>query len=145
MVLDSFKEKFNKLIDILTTDEKIAKEFSSIDTVDESFDFACRLVGEMDRNKYHRAVKEYIENLESDQESIFDNSFENSIHCYETDTNSDTDTNSSNRDQDNESNISFKKSSLDYNSHHYGYKKLSPYDEKKISGGVLFRHRKMHI
>lgn len=142
MVLDNFKEKFEKLIKILTTDEKVAKEFSSIDTVDESFDFACTLVGDMDRDKYHAAVKDYIENLDSDQDSVFDSSFENSDQCE----NSLIDTHSfSDNSAQGTSNTISKKSSPDYNSLHCGYKKISSSDEKKVSGGVLFRHRKMHI
>jgi len=142
MVLDNFKEKFEKLIEILTTDEKIAEEFSSIDTVDESFDFACRLVGKMDRNMYHAAVKDYIKNLDSSQESVFDGSFENSIQNDITNANVDS---SSDDFIDNSSNINFKNSSSECNSSNHGYKKISSYDEKKVSGGMLFKHRKMHI
>lgn len=55
-----FKIKFDKLIKILTTDENKAKEFSDIKTVDESYSFACGLVGEMDKALYYKAVKEFI-------------------------------------------------------------------------------------
>ena len=144
MVLDNFKEKFEKLIKILTTDEKIAEVFSSIDTVDESFDFACSLVGEMDRNKYHSAVKDYIKSLDSDQECIFDSSLEDSIDCHDRIANAYNDS-SSNDSKNNSSDTIVKKSAPDCSSFHYRYKKISSSDEKKISGGVLFKHRKMHI
>ena len=71
MEFDNFDEKFKKLIDILTTDESKAAEFSAIDTVDDSFDYACKLVGNMDRSKYHLAVKKYISNLDSDDKDLW--------------------------------------------------------------------------
>lgn len=66
MGINDFDEKFNKLIKILTTDESKAEEFSAIGTVDESFDYACSLVGTMDRARYHEAVKKYISNIDFD-------------------------------------------------------------------------------
>lgn len=66
MEINDFDEKFDKLIKILTTDEAKAEEFSAIGTVDESFDYACSLVGTMDRAKYHEAVKKYISNVDFD-------------------------------------------------------------------------------
>lgn len=60
MDTDNFKTKFSKLIKILTTDENKAKEFSDIKTVDESYGFACNLVGNMDRTLYYKAVREFI-------------------------------------------------------------------------------------
>lgn len=60
MDTDNFKTKFNKLIKILTTDENKAKEFSDIKTVDESYGFACNLVGNMDKTLYYDAVREFI-------------------------------------------------------------------------------------
>lgn len=194
MVLDNFKEKFGRLIKILTTDENIAKEFSSIETVDESFDFACRLVGNMDRGMYHVAVKEYIENLDSDQENVFDSSFEDSTRKDISNANSSSgdfsrsidEISSLNHPDDGESmtnqesnqqkevlddsfnnsvkndaiehndtsssnfnayssKVNDKKSSYSYDPPRNKYKKVSSYDEKKVSGGLSFRHHKMYI
>ena len=61
-----FKMKFDKLIKILTTDEDKAKEFSDIKTVEESYGFACGLVGGMDKTLYYQAVKEFIKNRDDE-------------------------------------------------------------------------------
>lgn len=61
-----FKMKFDKLIKILTTDEDKAKEFSDIKTVEESYGFACSLVGGMDKTLYYQAVKEFIKNRDDE-------------------------------------------------------------------------------
>lgn len=59
-----FRKKFDKLIEILTTDESKANEFSKIETVEKSYDFACGLVGNMDRSLYHKAVREFGNHLD---------------------------------------------------------------------------------
>lgn len=64
MEVDDFDKKFKKLIKIITTDESKANEFYAIKTVDESYDFACKLVGKLERKKYYAAVKKYVENVD---------------------------------------------------------------------------------
>lgn len=74
MNIDDFEERFNKLVKLLTTDENKANEFSQIDNVDESYEFACSLVGEMDRKMYYQAVKKFgscIDESDKDLESSF--------------------------------------------------------------------------
>ena len=66
MTTDDFKIKFDKLIKILTTDENKAKEFSDINTVDESYSFACKLVGDMDKKLYYQAVNNFINNQDEE-------------------------------------------------------------------------------
>lgn len=66
MTADDFKIKFDKLIKILTTDENKAKEFSDINTVDESYSFACKLVGDMDKKLYYQAVNNFINNQDEE-------------------------------------------------------------------------------
>ena len=63
-----FKMKFDKLIKILTTDEDKAKEFSDIKTVEESYGFACSLVGDMDKTLYYQAVREFIKNQDDEND-----------------------------------------------------------------------------
>lgn len=68
MNTEDFESKFDRFIKILTTDESKAKEFSEIKTVDESYSFACNLVGDMDRTLYHKAVRKFIDKQENDVE-----------------------------------------------------------------------------
>jgi hypothetical protein len=69
MLMDAdFKMKFDKLIKILTTDEDKAKEFSDIKTVEESYDFACSLVGDMKKEHYLQAVREYIKKPDDEKD-----------------------------------------------------------------------------
>lgn len=69
MLMDAdFKMKFDKLIKILTTDEDKAKEFSDIKTVEESYSFACGLVGDMDKTLYYQAVREFIRSQDDEND-----------------------------------------------------------------------------
>lgn len=57
---NDFENKFQNLQRILENDEEKCSEFIEKPTVKESYDFACRLVGNLDKKMYYKRVKEVI-------------------------------------------------------------------------------------
>ena len=55
-----FETKFQSLQKILESDEEKCNEFIEKPTVKESYNFACKLVGNLDEKMYYKRVKEVI-------------------------------------------------------------------------------------
>lgn len=60
MEKEEFDLKFEKLIELLTTNSEICDKFVQFPTISDSYHFACSLVGDLDLEMYERAIKDFV-------------------------------------------------------------------------------------
>jgi hypothetical protein len=69
-----FQGKFTRLLNILISDKKKMNEFSSVSTIEQSYEVACNFVGKMDFDSYSAAMKcfseEFRKNLAKDKRKV---------------------------------------------------------------------------